>query len=160
MNYENFALFLKTHAGRDDKLWINLAWPYCCDGKQLSRVSSVRYLGLHIDELRLVMESAYSKCGLEIYSKILCLNHLHPLPADLFARLYRVFVLPMHTGLFWCNMETAICIYNILNVWQNDNFMQQYKCLGCYTNYHHHNLNSTFQISNAVDITLHTRQNL
>ena len=27
MNYENFALFLKTHAGGDDKLSINLAWP-------------------------------------------------------------------------------------------------------------------------------------
>ena len=28
MNYENIALFLITHVGGDDKLWINLAWPY------------------------------------------------------------------------------------------------------------------------------------
>jgi len=28
MNYENFALFLKTHVGGDDNLLINLAWPY------------------------------------------------------------------------------------------------------------------------------------
>ena len=28
MNYENFALFLKTDAGGDNNLWINLAWPY------------------------------------------------------------------------------------------------------------------------------------
>ena len=27
MKYENDALFLKSHAGGDDKLWINLAWP-------------------------------------------------------------------------------------------------------------------------------------
>jgi len=27
MNYENFALFLATHSGGDDKQWINLAWP-------------------------------------------------------------------------------------------------------------------------------------
>ena len=27
MNYENIALFPKSHAGGDDKLWINLAWP-------------------------------------------------------------------------------------------------------------------------------------
>ena len=27
MNYEIITLFLKTHAGGDDKLWINLAWP-------------------------------------------------------------------------------------------------------------------------------------
>ena len=30
MNYEIIALFLKTHAGGDDKLRINLAWPYTC----------------------------------------------------------------------------------------------------------------------------------
>ena len=42
MNYENFSLFLKTHAGGDDKLWINLLnWPkfYCkCHSELVMRL--------------------------------------------------------------------------------------------------------------------------
>ena len=62
------------------------------DGKQLSRVSSVRYLGLHIDE-NLSWHQHTASVIQRVYSRIHCLiNRLRPLPADL-AKLYRVFVL-------------------------------------------------------------------
>ena len=51
-------------------------------GKQLSRVSSVRYLGLHIDE-NLSWNQHSADVVQRVYSRILCLNCLHPLPVDL-----------------------------------------------------------------------------
>ena len=64
------------------------------DGKQLSRVSSVKHLGLHIDE-NLSWHQHTANFVQRAYSRIHCLNRLHPLPIDLHAKLYRVFVLPI-----------------------------------------------------------------
>ena len=65
------------------------------DGKQLSRVPSVRYLGLHIDE-NLSWHQHTANVIQRVYSRIHSLNHLCPLPADL-AKLYHAFVLPIWT---------------------------------------------------------------
>ena len=78
------------------------------DGKQLSRVSLVRYLGLHIDENLSWYQHTASVIQIA-YSRIHCLNHLRPLPADLLARLYRVFVLLIPAGLLQHSMDTIIC---------------------------------------------------
>ena len=75
-------------------------------GKQLSRVSSVRYLGL-IDE-NLSWNQHTANVVQRVYSRILCLNCLCPLPADLLVQLYHVFVLPI---LDYCDvrsMDTVI----------------------------------------------------
>ena len=64
------------------------------DCKQLSCVSSVRYLGLHIDEL-LTWHQHRANVLRRVYSRMNCLYHLRPLPADLHSKLYRVFVLPI-----------------------------------------------------------------
>ena len=64
------------------------------DGKQLSRLSSVKYLGLHIDE-NLSWHQHTVNVVQRVYSRIHCLNHLCPLPIELLAKLYRVFVLPI-----------------------------------------------------------------
>ena len=63
-------------------------------GKQLSHVSSVKYLGLHIDE-KLSWYQHTANVVQRIYSRIHCLNHLRPLPIELLAKLYHVFVLPI-----------------------------------------------------------------
>ena len=63
-------------------------------GKQLSRVSSAKYFGLHIDE-NLSWHQHTANVTQRVYSRIHCLNRLCPLPADLLAKLYRVFVLPI-----------------------------------------------------------------
>jgi len=68
------------------------------DGKQLSRVSSAKYFGLHIDE-NLSWHQHTANVTQRAYYRIHCLNCLHPLPADLLAKLYRVFLLAGHTGL-------------------------------------------------------------
>ena len=65
--------------------------------KQLSRVSSVRYLGLHIDE-NFSWNQHTANIVQRVYSRILCLSRLCPLPADLLARLYCVFCIT-HIGL-------------------------------------------------------------
>jgi len=85
------------------------------DGKQLSRVSSVRYLGIHIDE-NLSWHQHTANVTQRVYSRIHCLNCLHPLPADLLAKLYRVFVLPI---LDYCDIVYGhhhLC--NISNIWR------------------------------------------
>ena len=64
------------------------------DGKQLSCVSSVKYLGLHIDE-NLSWHQHTANVVQRVYSRIHCLNRLRPLPIELLAKLYRVFVLPI-----------------------------------------------------------------
>ena len=64
------------------------------DGKQLSRVSSVKYLGLHLDE-HLTWYQHIASVLQRIYSRITCLYHLRPLPAALLSKLYSVFVLPI-----------------------------------------------------------------
>ena len=63
------------------------------DGKQLSCVSSVRYLGLHIDE-NLSWHQHTANVTQRVYSRIHCLNHLRPLPADLLAKFYHVLCYP------------------------------------------------------------------
>ena len=70
------------------------------DGKQLSRVSSVKYLGLHIDE-NLSWHQHTASVIQRVYSRVHCLNRLRPLPAGLLGKLYRVFVLPI---LDYCNV--------------------------------------------------------
>ena len=70
------------------------------DGKQLSRVSSVKYFGLHIDE-NLSLHQHTANVVQRVYSKIYCLNRLRPLPIELLAKLYRVFELPI---LDYCDM--------------------------------------------------------
>ena len=55
---------------------------------------SVRYLGLHIDE-KLSWHQHTASVIQRAYSRIHCLNRLRPLPADLLAKLYRIFVLPI-----------------------------------------------------------------
>ena len=57
-------------------------------------MSSVRYLGLYIDE-HLSWHQHTANVIQRVSSRIHCLNHLRPLPADLLAKLYRVFVLPI-----------------------------------------------------------------
>ena len=73
------------------------------DGKQLSHVSSVKYLGLHIDE-NLSWHQHTANVVQRVYSRIHCLNHLCPLPIELLAKLYRVFVLPI---LDYCDVVWA-----------------------------------------------------
>ena len=68
---------------RDKDLCIN------ADGKQLSRVSTVRYLGLHIDEF-LTWNQHTANVLQRVYSRILCLYRLRPLPAELLSELYHV----------------------------------------------------------------------
>jgi len=67
------------------------------DGKQLSRVSSVKYLGLHLDE-HLTWHQHMANVLQRVYSRVHCLYRLHPLPAALLSRLYSVFVLPIWYG--------------------------------------------------------------
>ena len=64
------------------------------DGKQLSCVSSVNYLGLHIDK-NLSWHQHTANVVQRVYSRIHCLNRLLPLPIELLAKLYCVFVLPI-----------------------------------------------------------------
>jgi len=59
------------------------------DGEHLSRVSSVRHLGLHIDE-NLSWHQHTANVTQRVYSRIHCLNCLCPLPADFLAKLYHV----------------------------------------------------------------------
>ena len=66
------------------------------DGKQLSCVSSAKYLGLHIDK-NLSWHHHTATVIQRVYSKIHCLNHLHPLPIDFLAKLYCFYV--THSGL-------------------------------------------------------------
>ena len=83
------------------------------DGKQLSRLSSVKYLGLHIDE-NLSWHQHTANVVQRVYSRIHCLTCLHPLPIELLAKLYRVFVLPI---LDYCDV-----------VWTPSS-VQHFKCL-------------------------------
>ena len=53
---------------------------------------SVRHLGLHIDE-NLLWYQHKANVIQRVYSRIHCLNCLHPLPADLLAKLYCIFVI-------------------------------------------------------------------
>jgi len=62
------------------------------DGKQLSRVSSVKYLGLSLDE-HLTWHQHTASVLQRVYSRIHCLYRLCPLPAALLSKLYSVFVL-------------------------------------------------------------------
>jgi len=64
------------------------------DGKQLSRVSSVKYLGLHLDE-HLTWHQHTANVLQRVYSRVHCLYRLRPLPAALLSRLYCIFVLPI-----------------------------------------------------------------
>jgi len=64
------------------------------DGKQLSHVSSVKYLGFHLDE-HLTWHHHTANVLLRVYSRIHCLYCLCPLPAALLSKLYSVFVLPI-----------------------------------------------------------------
>ena len=64
------------------------------DGKQLSHVSSVKYLGLHLDE-HLTWHQHMANVLQRVYSRVHCLYRLRPLPAALLSRLYSVFVLPI-----------------------------------------------------------------
>ena len=58
-------------------------------------------------------------------------------------------------GLIVCHLAL---IFKHAGLWQNeDGIMQQYRCIGCCINYHHH-MSATFHY--AADITLHTGQNL
>ena len=83
------------------------------DGKQLSRVSSVKYLGLHIDE-NLSWHQHTANVVQRVYSRIHCLNHLCPMPIELLAKLYLVFVLHI---LDYCDV-----------VWTPSS-VQHFKCL-------------------------------
>ena len=73
------------------------------DGKQLSCVSSVKYLGLHIDK-NLSWHHHTANVVQRVYSRMHCLNHLRLLPTDLLAKLHRVLCYPL-----WCGMDTIIC---------------------------------------------------
>jgi len=64
------------------------------DGKQLSRVSSVKYLGLHLDE-HLTWHQHMANVLQRVYSRVHCLYCLRPLTAALLSRLYSIFVLPI-----------------------------------------------------------------
>jgi len=64
------------------------------DSKQLSCVSSVKYLGLHLDE-HLTWHQHTANVLQRVYSRVHCLYRLRPLPAALLSRLYSVFVLPI-----------------------------------------------------------------
>ena len=92
---------------RDKGLFINV------DGRQLSCVSTVRYLGLHIDEF-LTWHQHTANVLQRVYSRIHCLYRLRPLPAELLSKLYRVFVLPI---LDYCDV-----------VW-TPSTVQHFKCL-------------------------------
>ena len=83
------------------------------DGKQLSRVSSVKYLDLHIDE-NLSWHQHTANVVQRVYSRIHCLNHVCPLPIELLAKLYLAFVLPI---LDYCDV-----------VWTPSS-VQHFKCL-------------------------------
>jgi len=74
------------------------------DGKQLSRVLSVKYLGLHLDE-HLTWHQHTTTVLQRVYSRIHCLYCLRPLPADLLSKLYNVFVLPI---LDYCDVPCII----------------------------------------------------
>ena len=80
------------------------------DGKQFSCVSSVKYLGLHIDE-NLSWHQHTANVIQRVYSRIHSLNCL---PIDLLAKLYCVFVLPI---LDYCDL-----------VWTPSS-VQHFKCL-------------------------------
>ena len=116
-------------------------------GKQLSRVSSVRYLGLHIDE-NLSWNQHSADVVQRVYSRILCLNCLHPLPVDLLVWLYHVFVLPIldYCDVVWTpiterrRFHAAVQVYKVLH-----------KLSPSY-------LNGTFNY--AIDITLCTGWNI
>ena len=64
------------------------------DGRQLSRVSSIRYLELYIDE-HLSWQRHTEYVLRRVLSRVHCLYHLCPLPNVLLGRLYRTFVLPL-----------------------------------------------------------------
>ena len=64
------------------------------DGRQLSRVSSIRYLGLYIDE-HLSWQRHTEYVFRRVLSRVHCLYRLCPLPNVLLGRLYRTFVLPL-----------------------------------------------------------------
>ena len=76
------------------------------DGKQLSRMSSVRYLGLHIDENLswYIQQTLFREFTLGYFVLIMYV----PLPADFLAKIILCFYVT-HTGLLRCSADTVIC---------------------------------------------------
>ena len=149
------------------------------DGKQLSRLSSVKYLGLHIDE-NLSWHQHTANVVQRVYSRIHCLNRLRPLPIELLAKLYHVFVLPIldYCDVVWTpssvqhfkHLERLRSRFNsppssinfsaCLTLAERRRYhaaIQVYRVLHKLSPSY---LNATFHYAAAVDITLHTSRNL
>jgi len=64
------------------------------DGKQLSQVPALKYLGVYIDE-NLTWQKHSQYVYQRVQSRLHCLYRLRPLPNELLNKLYRTFVLPL-----------------------------------------------------------------
>ena len=72
----------------DSDLCVNI------NGRQLSRVPSFKYLGVHIDE-NLTWQKHTQYVYQRMQSRLHCLYRLRPLSIELLGKLYHTFVLPV-----------------------------------------------------------------
>ena len=114
LNIRKFIVLLTGSCQRlrNHDLCINVGGNY----KQLSHVSSVKYLGLHIDE-KLSWHQHTANVVQRIYSRMHCLNHLRPLPIELLAKLYYIVFLcyPFWIIVMWYGHH-HLC--STLNIWR------------------------------------------
>ena len=81
INYENFTQFLKTHVGGDDKLWINLAWPYSSTSIYYILWSADHYFGKPLWNTRLDIPKCFIIMVFQCKQKVLKAKFLEREPS-------------------------------------------------------------------------------